>query len=135
MRPAGFLELSHTADRALRVWAPTMDELFSQAASGMYKLMGVLCDDPGQYYRNISISAGDQEGLLVAFLAELLYLLERDRLLFNEFVFSQEEGILQIKMSGHPAIQNYNEIKAVTYHKIEIQQKMGIYEVIIVFDI
>ena len=40
MLPAGFLEVSHTADRSLRVWAPTMDELFSQAARGMYQLMG-----------------------------------------------------------------------------------------------
>jgi SHS2 domain-containing protein len=135
MLPAGFLEVSHTADRSLRVWAPTMDELFCQAARGMYQLMGTLPEDSRQYYRNISISAGDQEGLLVAFLNEMLYLLEHDGLIFNEFFFTHGEDFLQIKISGNHARKDYSEIKAATYHKLEIQHKMGVYEVIIVFDI
>ncbi len=135
MVPAGFLEISHTADRALQVWAPTIDGLFSQAASGMYQLMGTMAEDSSQYYRNISISAGDQEGLLVAFLTELLYLLESEGLFFKEFVFTHDKEFLQIQMAGNPARKDYSEIKAVTYHMLEIQKKMGIYEVLIVFDI
>ncbi len=135
MLPSGFLEISHTADRALQVWAPTIDGLFSQSASGMYQLMGTIPEDSRQYYRNIRISAGDQEGLLVAFLNELLYFLERDGLIFNEYVFTHDEEFLQIQMTGNTVRKDYSEIKAVTYHMLEIQHIMGVYEVIIVFDI
>jgi SHS2 domain-containing protein len=135
MLPAGFLEISHTADRALQVWAPSIDELFSQAARGMYQLMGTVPEDSRQYYRNISISACDQEGLLIAFLNELLYLLEHDGIIFNEFDFIIEEDLLQIKITGNPARNDYSEIKAATYHNLEIHHISGVYEVIIVFDI
>jgi len=35
-----YVEVEHTADWALRVWAPTLEELFVDAARGMYELAG-----------------------------------------------------------------------------------------------
>lgn len=135
MDQSGFIELQHTADRAILVWAPTLDELFLQAAQGMYHIMGLKTVSPKQYYRNISLSAADQEGLLVSFLSELLYLLERDRLFFTGFEFSREEESLWIRISGMLASDPYSEIKAVTYNDLQIQHNENEYKVRIVFDV
>lgn len=135
MDQSGFFELQHTADQAIMVWAPTLDELFLQAAQGMYHVMGIKFIPSKQYYRNICLVAADQEGLLVSFLSELLYLLERDQLLFTGFEFSREEGSLMIRMSGTRVSAPYSEIKAVTYNGLEIQHSESVYTAAIVFDI
>ena len=38
---SGFLELPHTADWAVRVWAADLPALFAAAANGMNSLAGV----------------------------------------------------------------------------------------------
>ena len=135
IQQSGFREVPHTADRAVMVWAPTLDELFLQAAYGMYQVIGIKSLSLKQYYRNISLFAADQEGLLVSFLSELLYFLEKDQLVFQEFQLSREDESLRIEMSGKKVSSAYSEIKAVTYNELEIRYSKGLYRATIVFDI
>jgi hypothetical protein len=70
---AGYREIEHTADWQLDVWAPDLGALLEQAARGMYALAGVrLTDGPRQAY-DLEVPFHDPEGLLVAFLSELLF--------------------------------------------------------------
>jgi len=133
--PAGFEELPHTADRALRVWAPDLAALFGEAARGMNALMGVKLAPQPRKTRVYGTQASDPESLLVAFLSELLYAIESERLAFDQFEIHLEEDRLQVDMSGAPIQSLTGFIKAVTFHHLSIQQKKGRCQVEIVFDV
>jgi len=85
--------------------------------------------------RTFETEATDAESLLVAFLSELVYAVEQEHLIFNEFDV-QVEGIkLKVEMSGAPILSLTKAIKAVTYHNLQIAPTARGYEVEIVFDV
>lgn len=132
---AGFLEIEHTADWELQVWAPDVSTLFEQAALGMYSLAETRLMAEPQFYRTIDLHNLDNESLLVGFLSELLYITEADGLGFDSIDVSIEESTLHAEMQGRPLEALSKEIKAVTYHNLEIKEVPGGFEVNIVFDV
>ena len=132
---AGFVEISHTADWALRVWAPDLSTLFYQAAVGMYSLMGVVSGSSAGDLQIISLEAGDDECLLVNFLSELLYFLEEEWIGFSTLAVKVENNKLTATGTFGKIQSLQKEIKAVTFHNLAIQKKEGLYEVTIVFDV
>jgi SHS2 domain-containing protein len=84
-----FEEIPHTADAALRVWGKDLAELFANAARGLAWLMA----DPETVQPEkevaLDLTAPDAETLLVTWLGELIYLNERDGVVFT--VFDLEE--------------------------------------------
>ena len=82
---SGYLEISHTADWALKVWALDLPGLFEQAAHGMYALLQIQLQPGGHYSCPVDLDAEDAEGLLVSFLSELLYLTDQEGLGFDDF--------------------------------------------------
>jgi SHS2 domain-containing protein len=139
--PAGFLEIEHTADWELYVWAPDMPGLLEQAARGMYALAGISSHpEEGRKY-SFAIEAPDAEGLLVNFLSELLYKEEEQGLAFDDFDLMVEHGSagqgyrLDAKLLGRRAVPREKDIKAVTYHKLRVEYGQHGLEVRIVFDV
>jgi SHS2 domain-containing protein len=138
-----FEELPHTADWAMRVTAPDLAGLFAESARGMNALAGVklaLSEAEGfasvpKTHRTLNLSAPDTEGLLVAFLSELVYSAEQERLAFDELDIKVEGKTLKAEMSGAPILSLNKSIKAVTYHNLHIRQTARGYEVEIVFDV
>lgn len=132
---AGFREIAHTADWQLEVWAPDIPGLIEQAARGMYTLAGVeLKAGPRQQVR-VVLRLTDIESLLVSFLGELLYLIESTGLAFDEFDFRIGNGTFTAYLTGAPLAKLDKEIKAVTYHNLEVRQLPGSLTVNIVFDV
>jgi len=131
----GFVELSHTADWALRVWAQDISGLYQQAALGMYSLMGLMVRPSTGIFREISMEASDDECLLVNFLSELLYLAEEERVGFTALKINVKNQ--QLTASGEIGqIEDLQkEIKAVTFHNLAIKKNARQYEVTIVFDV
>ncbi len=85
---AGFVpyeEVPHTADWALRARGRTLAELFANAARGMYVLMAEELPAEAPVTRAVEAEAASAEGLLVAWLNELLYLTEREGVVFTDF--------------------------------------------------
>jgi len=131
----GFEEKAHTADWALRVWAKSLPALFAESARGMYALSGANQAEGPKVKHTFEVEAPDAESLLVAFLSELVYAVEQEHLIFDEFDI-QVKGIkLKVEMSGAPILSLAKAIKAVTYHNLQIQQTARGYEVEIVFDV
>lgn len=132
---AGYEEVRHTADWALRVWAPTPVELFRQAAAGMQALMGLRVSDLGVLEKRFKCSAGDLESLLVAFLNEVLYWIESERIACEELELDLEN----CRLSGTARCRQIDflakEIKAVTFHDLAIKQNGDLLEATIVFDV
>ncbi|WP_448593343.1 archease, partial [Thermoflexus hugenholtzii] len=75
-----FEEIPHTADWAIRAYGRTLPELFAHAALGMYSLLTDLETVPEAERREALVEAASPEGLLVAWLNELVYLTEREGL-------------------------------------------------------
>ena len=135
---AGFEEVPHTADLELHVWGEDMTTLFRQAASGMFQLLDVKEDPRGEQTirRDLSLQAMDEEGLLVQLLEELLYLAVEKGLAFRiDSLTISPDMTLQASLTGREIEGFRRDIKAVTYHNLEIRSTEDGLEVDIVFDI
>lgn len=135
MDQTGYREIEHTADRELEVWAPDMAQLLETAAHGMYAVSGARARDAASQSRTITFQAEDPETLLVTFLTELLYILEIEKIVFEEFQIHETDSAWQAKLVGKPLTSLEKEIKAVTYHKLEVRQSEQGLKVNIVFDV
>lgn len=131
----GHEELDHTADWALRVWAPDLPALLAEAARGMYRLMGVERGDPGSDPVVVEASGIDAESLLVAFLAELLLLGEEKGWMVDGTGAEIDGFQLVLEAWPYHIHSQQKEIKAVTYHNLSVRQVEGGLETTIVFDV
>mgnify|MGYP000960768835 CR=1 FL=1 len=131
----GFKEIGHTADWALEVSAPDLPGLFRLAAEGMYALTETTLKAHPRVERSIELSAIDEESLLVAFLSELLFLSESEGLGFDRFQITLHGPALQAQIEGAPIAGQKKEIKAVTYHNLQISRTPAGVSVTIVFDV
>jgi len=138
---AGYEELTHTADWAVRVWAMDLAGLFAESARGMNALMGARLAEGPRRNRIFEAEGPDTESLLVAFLSELVYCAEHERAGFDRFdvqIYKCGDAqalSIEIEMEGAPLVSVNKTIKAVTYHGLKIQQTARGYEVEIVFDV
>jgi len=132
---AGYREVEHTADWELEVWAPDLTGLLEQAARGMYALCGVRLQAGPRQMRSFTLQAIDAESLLVSFLSELLYIAEQEGLGFDNYQLLVEGNSLYAELGGAPLASLNKEIKAVTYHNLEIRQSPGRLDIRIVFDV
>jgi len=131
-----YKEIEHTADLAIEVSADSIENIFSEAARGMFYLMYKEVKNLKNIKHDINLDSFSNEYLLVDFLNELLYINET-----REFVFSNLN--IQIKKNSLNAnVFGYDEkkekkiaIKAATYHNLEIVRKDNIYRTQITFDV
>lgn len=135
---SGFEEVAHTADLEIKVWGKDLPSLFTAAAAGMFQLSGIADSEDGfsGVKEKITLDAMDIEGLLILFLEELLYRLTEDYMLFvvDEIKIS-EEYTLEANLKGTQIKSYLRDIKAVTYHQLNIVSTNRGVEVNIVFDI
>ena len=136
MPPSSYEELDHTADWALRVKGGSLAELFVQAALGMQAMMGIEITPDPESQITFKTSATDLEMLLVGFLEEILYLLESEKISTTKIEFDQlGETYLHAYLTCRPVRSVQKEIKAVTFHELEIHQSPGQHETVLVFDV
>ena len=135
---SGYEEVAHTADLEIRVWGDDLPALFVAAADGMVHLSGVEEYEKGfsAVNESITLDAMDYEGLLILFLEEILYRLTEDYMLFTVQKLSiKPDFTLTAKLKGTQVRAYERDIKAVTYHRLNIRNTDQGFEVNIVFDI
>jgi SHS2 domain-containing protein len=131
-----FEEVDHTADVAIRVWGSDLAELFANAAYGMTCQLADPDDVDPSTERRIAVRADDIEMVLVEWLSELLYLEERDGLLFTEFeIYEVTSSGVQALARGGPVEKVEGHIKAVTFSELDITETDRGFETTIVFDV
>jgi len=132
---SGFEEIQHTADWALKVWAPDFGSLLEEAARGMNHLMMVVIDpsQPAEY--EFTLAADDQESLLVGFLNRILYALELDSIGVDSYDLLVDGFQVKAHLKGGRVVEIQKLIKAVTYHNLAIRSSEGGLETTIVFDV
>ncbi len=138
----GFRALDHTADRAIEAWGPGLPELFRAAAEGMFS-ESVSCGaiEPEQEWR-IQVEADSLEGLLHAWLAELLWVSERDEAsVCRVEVAELRERPYRARgraWGGPPPADSPHTgapVKAVTYHGLRVWKDDGLWRAHLVFDV
>jgi SHS2 domain-containing protein len=136
MAPSGYEELPHTADWAVRVKSVTLGGLFEQAAIGMQAMMGITTFGERATTREFTASGDDVETLLIKFLEEILFLLEVENCHVSGITFEDiHETHLRAHLDCQPLRSIEKEIKAVTFHQLEIRRLPSGYETVIVFDV
>ncbi len=132
---AGFEELNHVADRAVHVWAPSLEALFEQAARAMFSLMTDISGIRPERRHEITLEAEDLEAALVDWLNELLFWRETQGEMYSDFRVRWENGLLRGEFAGQPGHPTFAVVKAATFHDLQIvQDEQGIWHATIVFD-
>jgi SHS2 domain-containing protein len=136
MSTSHFNEIEHTADVSLHIQSEDLAGLFREAACAMLSLMGMSTDKQGESLRTIEVEGMDREDLLVAWLQELLYLMERYEIGLGRMdIVEISDNHLTAVAEQIPGMIPSKEIKAVTYHGLEIKETERGLEVTIVFDV
>lgn len=138
----GFVEIDHTADWAIRVEGRDLAHLLENAAFGMLRLMGLKIKEGKAREMAIELLAEDREELLVSFLEEILFTIESEGVAFNEIDLhvvrpdaQKSKYALRGSLRLSPIETHAKEIKAVTYHQLEIKNTKAGLETVIVFDV
>jgi len=135
-----FKILDHTADIGLIVYGEDLKALFENAGEAFFHLITDLRKVRRRTERRIEIQGETLERLMVDWLTELLYLHDVENLLFKKFkVESVGEDGLRAVVKGEPFQEGIHviktEVKAVTYHQIEVRKKNGDWKAQIIFDL
>jgi SHS2 domain-containing protein len=131
--------LNHTADVGIIAYGADLRQAFANAARGLFSLITELDDVEEVVYRDIELTASDEESLLVAWLNELVFRFDTESIIFKRF------DIIQLD-STHLKARGYGEkvdkskhklkigVKAATYHMLKVDKNDG-YRVQVIFDI
>jgi len=127
---APFEELEHTADVGIKAYGADLEEIFRNAARGMFEIIRGEMEVEAETERSFELEEKGPEALLVAFLSELNYLSETEGLIFTDFqVAIRRERRLEAVCRGGPFGEDRSkvgiEIKAVTWHQLEIDREEG----------
>ena len=135
--------LEHTADIGIEVYGKTKREVFTNAAKGMFEIIaGETKNLKENFYDKIKLEADNLEGLLFVWLNELLYISETKLVILNKFKIKELSDFqIEAKVEGikidPPFVKIQKEIKAVTYHRLEIKEdkESGLWRAQLIFDI
>lgn len=128
----------HTADLELHISGSSLEELFRNALVGMLSIFEAEIDtkQPATTYQT-ALTATSLEQLLVKFLSEALFINMVYHVTFPKITINSITlTSLKATLEGQKITQRKPlEIKAVTYHNLEIKEQNGVWHATIVFDI
>jgi SHS2 domain-containing protein len=132
--------LDHTADIGLVIYGENLKALFENAGEAFFRLITDLKKVRRRVERRINIGRESLDRLMVDWLSELLYLHDVENLLFQGFkVESVGKDGLKAIVKGEPFREGVHviktEVKAVTYHRIEVRQENGRWRAQIILDL
>ena len=132
--------IDHTADFGIHVFGTDLKNLFTNAALAMFDLITDIKSLKGADESSLNIKGDDRPDLMVNWLRELLYIWNgKEKLVESVDIISIAENELAAKIkfdSFDPAKHSIkNEIKAVTYHQIQVNRVPDGWESKIIFDV
>jgi len=135
-----YVQLDHTGDIRIKVMGKTLKDLFVNAAYALFDLITDATKIDSELAETVEAAGIDHEEMLVNWLAELNYLFVTESKVFNRF---EIEHFKNLELSATVIGEKFNarkhpfrnEIKAVTFHDLQIEQVGDHWETKIVFDI
>jgi len=134
-----FEVFDHTADVGIIAYGRDLAELFANAARGMFHFIIDPSAVQERERRTRTVEADDLEGLLVAWLNDLLVVLNGDGFIPAAFVVEEVTPTrLRAVLAGEPVDPERHrfrmDVKATTYHLLQIRQDGG-WSARLIFDI
>ena len=133
-------QLEHAGDIRIKVYGDSLNELFVNAGYALFDIITDIKKIQPELTEYVEVSGIDSEELVVNWLSELNYLFLTEFKIFNHF---EIEHLSDTELSATVLGQKFNpfhhkiknEIKAVTYHDLQIEQIKNHWETKIIFDI
>jgi len=131
--------IDHTADVGIIAYGADIKQAFANAARAMFSLITELDEVEEIIYRDIELTAPDQESLIVEWLNELIYLFDTENIIFKRFDITRLNST-QLKARSYGEKVNSSKhklktgIKAATYHMLRINKGDGC-RIQVLFDI
>ncbi|RLC40091.1 MAG: hypothetical protein DRH33_01070 [Candidatus Nealsonbacteria bacterium] len=128
--------LEHKADLKIRAFGKTKEELFSNMLLAMTESQKAAIL-PQEVKRDFRIKSLDPPSLLVDFLSEVLYLSQVNKEVYKEVKFKEfTNNEIKGELIGQKVESFGEDIKAVTYHDLDIhQENNGVWQATVLFDI
>lgn len=142
--PDWFREIDHTGDVGIQVTAPTLSQLFERAATGTFSVLTDSDAVQTTESSTLTVEGCDHEALMVRWLSELNYRHTVDRVLYGAFevesIDETDEGFcLTATVRGEPIDPDrhtvYTEIKAITFHGLDVHETEDGWAVQVIFDL
>jgi len=132
--------IDHTADFGIQVFGKDPEDLFANAAYALIDLLTDLRVLKGNNQKTITVAGSDWPDLMVNWLRELLYLWSGHELLVKSVKIQE---ITPCEISASLSYDRYDpvrhvikdEIKAVTYHQIQVVRFPQGWEARVIFDV
>jgi len=139
MAPGSYELIDHTADVGIRVMAASPDALFETAALALTELMTDTATVEPRLERSMELKEESLDLLLVCWLQEILYLMDTEGLVFSVFEVRIEGAALQATLRGesfNPEVHpRKSDVKAVTYHHLEVATHGDGWEARVILDV
>ena len=132
--------IPHTADFGIQVFGDSISHLFCNAGYAMYDLIAKTGRLAAAGDTELVISGMDWPDLMVNWLRELLYLWTDEKKLVSCIeitAISEYRLTAEIKFDYYDKRRHriHHEIKAVTYHQIQVAQVDSVFFAQIIFDL
>jgi SHS2 domain-containing protein len=130
----------HTADVGIEVEAAGLEELFEGAALAMFSIMVDLKGVEQKVERRLLLRSADVEELMFKWLNELIFLCSAEALVFSGFDIQHvgERDIVALARGEPIDPEKHNlglEIKAATYHELDVERCEGGWFARAIFDV
>lgn len=134
-----FEPFEHTADVGLKIYGKDLKDLFINAAIGLFSFITDLKKVKPRTKIKISLKEENQEELLIRWLNELIFQFSAHNFIPKEFKIDKitDKDILvqaygeKVDLSKHKIL---SEIKAATYHELEIKKTAKVLQAKVIFD-
>jgi len=132
--------IDHTADFGIQVFGSDSKELFTNAALALFDVITEMDVLKGRHSFSITASGEDWSDLMINWLREILYLWNGREMLVKsvQILFLSENKIsAKIYFDAYKPDRHIikTEIKAVTYHQIQVKSSPSGWKAQIIFDI
>ncbi len=134
-----FETFDHTADLGLHIEAPTLNELFEEAALALTSVI-IENSDAVRAARQteITLQESDPELLFFDWLSELLFAFESDGFLVEGAKVDVNGNSLSAVVHGESMSERHepgHEVKAITYHGLRVAETESGWEAEVIVDI
>ena len=140
----GFEFLEHTADVYIAAYGKDLAEAFENGALAMFETMTDTKDVKSTHERTVEAKGVDKQSLFYNWLERLLVMFEVENLLLSKFRIEEIQQVnsgfkLNAKAYGEPydPLRHKQKVgvKAITYHRMEIDEAPGKATVKFILDI
>ncbi len=127
----------HVGEVRLRVEAPTLGEVFEESGRALAKLSAEVGPEAShRVEERVELRARDPEALLVAWLNELIFRSETQKLVYDDLrVERVDDGSLVATVRGRQAAGTRTAVKAATMHDVRVEASPGGFAAVVVLDV